>query len=74
MGVLVAELGGEDRHHVNGVWGKIVVVKTDPGYSPTGTPGYRQNRRDVLPVVRAERAGSPAPSAQWLSLGLITEG
>ncbi len=41
MGVIVASSVIRDQYgNVKGVWGKIVVVKTDPGYSPSpGHPG-----------------------------------
>ncbi len=41
MGVIVASRVVRDKAgNVNGVWGKVVVVKTDPGYSPSpGHPG-----------------------------------
>lgn len=41
MGVIVASSVTKDRYgNITGVWGKIVVVKTDPGYSPSpGHPG-----------------------------------
>jgi hypothetical protein len=34
MGVIVASSVTKSGSTVNGVWGKIVVVKTDPGYAP----------------------------------------
>lgn len=40
MGVIVADSVTKSGSNVNGSWGKVVVVKTDPGYSPTpGHPG-----------------------------------
>jgi hypothetical protein len=40
MGVLVARSVTKAGTSVNGAWGKIVVVKTDAGYSPSpGHPG-----------------------------------
>jgi hypothetical protein len=40
MGVLVASSVTKAGPNVNGVWGKIVVIKTDPGYAPdAGHPG-----------------------------------
>jgi hypothetical protein len=40
MGVIVASSVTKTGPGVKGVWGKIVVVKTDPGYAPTpGHPG-----------------------------------
>jgi kumamolisin len=40
MGVLVASSVTKSGNVVNGSWGKIVVVKTDPGYQPSpGHPG-----------------------------------
>ena len=38
MGVLVASSVTKSGSNVNGVWGRIVVVKTDPGYAPG--PGH----------------------------------
>lgn len=40
MGVIVASSVTKSGSNVNGVWGRVVVVKTDRGYSPTpGHPG-----------------------------------
>jgi hypothetical protein len=40
MGVLVASAVAKAGSNVNGVWGRIVVVKTNPGYaSGPGHPG-----------------------------------
>ena len=40
MGVIVASSVTKTGSNINGVWGSIVVVKTDPGYSPSpGHPG-----------------------------------
>lgn len=40
MGVIVADSVTKSGPAVNGAWGKIVVVKTDPGYAPdAGHPG-----------------------------------
>jgi Bacterial Ig-like domain (group 3) len=40
MGVIVASSVTKAGANVNGVWGRIVVVKTDPGYAPSpGHPG-----------------------------------
>jgi hypothetical protein len=40
MGVVVASAVAKAGSSVNGVWGRIVVVKTNPGYAPgPGHPG-----------------------------------
>ena len=40
MGVMVASAVSKKGSNVNGTWGKIVVVRVDPGYSPSpGHPG-----------------------------------
>lgn len=40
MGVVVASAVAKAGSNVNGVWGRIVVVKTNPGYAPgPGNPG-----------------------------------
>ena len=40
MGVIVASSVTKSGSTVNGVWGRIVVVRTDPGYAPgPGHPG-----------------------------------
>jgi hypothetical protein len=40
MGVIVASSVTKNGSAINGVWGKIVVVRTNPGYAPTpSTPG-----------------------------------
>jgi hypothetical protein len=40
MGVIVASSVTKAGSSINGIWGKIVVVKTDPGYAPSpGHPG-----------------------------------
>ena len=40
MGVIVASSVTKTGSNINGVWGKVVVVKTDTGYSPSpGHPG-----------------------------------
>ncbi len=40
MGVIVPSKVAKDKDNATGVWGKVVVVKTDPGYSPSpGHPG-----------------------------------
>ena len=40
MGVLVASSVTKKGTTINGTWGKIVVVRVNPGYSPTpGHPG-----------------------------------
>jgi hypothetical protein len=40
MGVLVASSATKAGNAIEGNWGKIVVVKTDPGYAPNaGHPG-----------------------------------
>jgi hypothetical protein len=40
MGVIVADSVAKSGNAIAGTWGKIVVVKTDPGYAPNaGHPG-----------------------------------
>jgi len=39
MGVIVASSVTKGGANINGAWGQIVVVKTDPGYSPS--PGHQ---------------------------------
>jgi hypothetical protein len=40
MGVIVAGSVTKSGSNINGVWGSIVVVKTDAGYAPSpGHPG-----------------------------------
>ena len=38
MGVVVASSVTKSGSNIDGVWGRIVVVKTDPGYA--GNPGH----------------------------------
>jgi hypothetical protein len=39
MGVIVASSVTKEGSAVDGVWGKVVVVRTDPGYAPD--PGHQ---------------------------------
>lgn len=45
MGVVVASSVTKTGSAVNGAWGRIVVVKTDPGYAPS--PGHRGSGKIV---------------------------
>jgi hypothetical protein len=51
MGVIVpASVTKGQNGNITGVWGQIVVVKTDPGYSPS--PGHHGTGRIVASFCR----------------------
>ena len=55
MGVVVASAVAKAGSDVNGVWGRIVVVKTNPGYDPV--PGTRGRARSSPASARRSCGG-----------------